>query len=56
MKKPELGGRLNLRLTKALLRFIKDYAIRHHTTATQLIIDYFTKLREQEKHERIEQI
>ena len=48
--------RLNLRMEPALESFARDYAARHHTTVTQIITDHLSKLREQEGHERVEQI
>jgi hypothetical protein len=48
--------RLNLRLEPKLEMFARDYAVRHHTTVTQLIVDYLTELQEKERHERVDQI
>jgi hypothetical protein len=48
--------RLNLRLEPGLEQFARDYAARHHTTVTQVIVDHLTQLKEREDHERVDQI
>lgn len=41
-------GRLNLRVPLELDEFIKGYAQKKNTTVTQIVIDHFTELKEQE--------
>lgn len=56
-KRDQYGNvRLNLRMHPMLEAFIRDYAARHHTTVTQIITDHVNKLKEQDEHERVDQI
>lgn len=41
---------MNFRIPKRLAEFMRVYAKRRDTTMTQLIIDYFTALKDQEEN------
>ena len=43
---------VNVRFPVGLLAWVKKYAASQHTTMTQLILDHFTDLKEQETHAR----
>ncbi len=44
--------RLNLRIPVNLDVFVKQYASSKNTTVTQLVVDYFTALRDQQEKTR----
>ena len=39
-------ARLNIRVPEPLLQWAKDFAVSKNTCVTQMIIDYFTELKE----------
>lgn len=51
VKKVAISGktRLNIRIPVSLDEFVKQYAADKNTTVTQLVIDYFTALRDEER-------
>jgi len=54
MARSKSSGRLNLRLPPALKKWAKDFARQNHTTVTQIVVDYFTRL--QQESQGVEQI
>jgi len=53
---PEGKARLNLVLDADLKEFARDYARRHHTQITQVIVDHLLELRERERGLDVDQI
>ena len=54
-RKVELA-RLNLKIEAELKEWIKNYADRHGTDVTKLVVGYFLFLRRKEEDEWVEQI
>jgi predicted nuclease of restriction endonuclease-like RecB superfamily len=53
---PDGKDRLNLQIDEDLKKWAQEYARRHHTSLTQIIIDHLVVLRKQEDGEGVDQI